>query len=256
MNSIPPSTFYQALLTKLHRPALWEHGRTGSGRGNRVDSCYRRVSETCWASSSSCRRNRKRTEDGVGAGTFTSPRLHAHWVHTSRNAQEQPSSSTRYLMVRGENHWLASHRQHVRNIGTRLSLFLRPSRSRSFLRVLGTSYDTTLHLIVASSSTTARALRPPRFSRIDGRRSREARSITDTPDSIVAHREICCHRFVVVAAPSCPFLETRSLSLPYLSTWLLLSTSHPVRSGLVSPAWYLTNGSILINVAAFGINHG
>lgn len=149
----------------------------------------------------------------------------------------------RYLMMRGENHWLASHRQHVRNVA-------RVSLSLSALRGLSLSsrvclVPATIPRCTSSSPFSQRrhvphALRFPRFPRSTGDRWRTDRSITDTLDSIVAHREIFCHRFVVATAPSCPFLETRSLSLPtFLSGWSSLPP--PIRSGpdwshLASPA--------------------
>lgn len=147
--------------------------------------------------------------------------------YTSRSAQEQPSSSTRYLVMRSENHWLASHQQHVRNMA-RVSPSLSVLRNLSLSACwrIGTSYDTTIHLIVALSSTTARSARVSRIPRDwTDDREKTIRSYNNQPIlriPIVAHREIFCRCFAVVTAPSCPFLETRSLSLPTFLSWLLL----------------------------------
>ena len=77
--------------------------------------------------------------------------------YTSRNAQEQPSSSMRYLVMRGENHWLASHQQHVRNMAC-ISPSLSVLRNLSFSACwwTGTSYDTTIHIIIVLFATAAR----------------------------------------------------------------------------------------------------
>lgn len=84
-----------------------------------------------------------------GEGQFVRARLrHRGFTlteYTSRNAQEQPSSSMRYLVMRGENHWLASHQQHVRNMA-RVSLSLSVLRNLSlFLYVLVDWYQLRYH---------------------------------------------------------------------------------------------------------------
>lgn len=104
-----------------------------------------------------------------GGGRFMRTRLrHRGFTlteYTSRNAQEQPSSSMRYLVMRGENHWLASHQQHVRNMAC-ISPSLSVLRNLSFSACwwTGTSYDTTIHIIIVFFATAARSARVFRAS--------------------------------------------------------------------------------------------
>lgn len=141
----------------------------------------------------------------------------------------------------------------------RLSFSFRPSQSLSFSACwrIGTSYDTTIHFIVALFSTAA-PFRHAFTAFLAIGQTIEERPIVhqsvDTPDSIVAHREIFCHRFAVVTAPSCPFLETRSLSLPTFLLGCFSTTSRPTWSGLVSPGftclilgqWQYSNQRLLL----------
>lgn len=158
--------------------------------------------------------------------------------------------STRYLMMRGENHWLVSH-QHVRSV--RHASLLLVSSPPSFplldnlfcaLANCGTSYATT-HLIIAffrpsKNSGTFRAHFAAPYAMDDRMMLNEHQFVpirTPSLSPTVNPPGTSLQR----SAPSCPFLETRSLSLPtsYLAASLSTSNPSPVYptslSRLISP---------------------
>lgn len=239
MNSIP--FFYKTLLTKLHRPALWEHGRTRSGQENIVDSCYRKVLKICWVSSSSCRRNGNifryvfAEEDGLCGHVYVTAASRSLNIHRgTRRSNLLLPCVTSWCVVRItglhriSNTFVTWHASLLLFLFFAISLFLRA----------GGLVPATIPQSTSSSYFSQRRHVPHAFSvllTID-EWSREDRS-ADTPDCILTHREIFCHCFVVVTAPSCPFLETHSLSLPTFLPGCFSTTSHPVWSGLVSPGF-------------------